>query len=137
MSGEVADPTVRVDELRFRETQRHRVDREVAPGEIGLDVVAEGHLGLAALGPVHLRPERGDLHAQAVAFASDRAVPLTLEPDVVGPSTHEPLDLLRSRVGCEIDVGRDAIEERITDAAPDEVALVPCLDESAGDLLHR
>ena len=43
--------------------QRHRVHREVAPREVGLDVVAERDLGLAALGPVDVGPEGGDLAA--------------------------------------------------------------------------
>ena len=59
-----ARPVVRVDELgpvlRI-ERDRHRVDREVAPREIGLDVVGERHLRLAALGPVHVGAERRDL----------------------------------------------------------------------------
>ena len=73
------------------ERDRHRVDREVAAREIRLDVVGERHLGLAALGPVHVGAERRDLEALAVLLAADRAEPLALQPHGVGPAPHRRL----------------------------------------------
>ena len=86
LGGQVGRPVERVDQLRIGETQRHRVDREIPARQVGLDVVGERHLGLAALGPVHLGPERGDLDAGVVLLASDGAEPLALEPHADRPS---------------------------------------------------
>ena len=84
---------------------RHRVDGEVAPREVGLDVVGERDLGLAALRPVDLGAERGDLDPDAVLLAADGAEALPLEPHVVGPRPHEPLDDVGAGVGGDVDVG--------------------------------
>ena len=59
-------PFVRVDETAVGQPDRHRVDREVATGQVGLDVVAEGHRGLAVLLGVDLFAERRDLEQVAV-----------------------------------------------------------------------
>ena len=87
--GEVGRAAEGVDELGLGEPQRHRVDGEVAAREVGLDVVGEHDLGLAALGPVHLGAERGDLDRRAVLATADGAEPLALEPDVIGPRAHD------------------------------------------------
>ena len=138
LGGQIGRPAEGVDELGRGKTQRHRVDREVTPGQVGLDVVGERHLGLAALGPVHLGPERGDLDADAVLLAADRAEPLALEPHVIRPAPHDPLDLVRTGVGGDVDVallvGRQ-VEEGVTDAAAHQRALVPARDEPPGELL--
>ncbi len=47
------------------------------------------------------------------------------------------LDRVGPRVGREVDVGRDAVEERVADAPADQVALVAGLHESRRELLHR
>ena len=62
---EVAHPSVRIDERPVGKLHGHRVDREVAPRQVGLDVVAERHRGLAVLVGVDLLAERGDLEAVA------------------------------------------------------------------------
>ena len=51
---EVGRAAERVDELGLGERERHRVDGEVAARQVGLDVVGERDLGLAALGAVDL-----------------------------------------------------------------------------------
>ena len=71
--GEVDGAVERVDEHRVGQAQRHRVDGEVAPREIGLDVVAEDDLGLAALRAVHVGAEGRDLARHAVDVRADRA----------------------------------------------------------------
>ena len=107
--GEVGRAAERVDEHGLREPQRHRVDGEVAPREVGLDVVGEHDLGLAALGAVHLGAERRDLERGAVLATADGAEPLTLQPDRVGPRPHEPLHHVGPGVGRDVDVGLLAV----------------------------
>ena len=50
-----------IDELALGQPDRHRVDREVAPGQVGLQVLAERHRGLAVLLRVDLLAEGRDL----------------------------------------------------------------------------
>ena len=69
--GEDRGAAVRVDECGIGDREPHRDHGEVAAAEVGLDVVGEPDLRLAALGPVHLRPVRGDLvDRRALAGAS-------------------------------------------------------------------
>ena len=107
---EVDDPAVGIDELGLGQPERHRVHGEVATGEIGLDVVAERDLGLAALGPVDLGAEGGDLHPHAAPLAADRAEPLALEPHVVGPTPHQLLDRIRPGIRREVEIGGGAAQ---------------------------
>ncbi len=119
------------------ERDRHRVHREVAPREIGLDVVGEGDFGLAALGPVHVGAERRDLEPLAVLLAPDGAEALTLQPDRVGPRTHQCLDRVGAGTGGDVDVGDVAVEQCVTDAAPDEIHLMAGGLEARRELLRR
>ena len=138
---EVDRAAERVDEHRFGEAQRHRVHGEVAPREIGLDVVGEHDLRLAALGSVHLGAERRDLEHGVVLATADGAEALALQPDRVGPRPHDPLDDVGTGVGREVDVdvfpvAERPVEERVAHAAADEVALVPGVGEQARQLLR-
>ena len=137
LGGKVGRPTERVDEAQLGQLERHRVDREVAPRQVGLDVVGELHLRLAALGPVHVGAKRGDLDAHPTHFASDGAETLSLEPHVIGPSTDESLDLVGPRAGRDVDVVMGQVEQGIANAAADEIALMVCLGEAPGQLEHR
>ena len=134
---EVAGAVERVDELRLRKPERHRVDREVAPRQVGFDVVGVLDLGLAALGAVHVGSEGRDLDPGAVLLAADGPEALPLEPHAVGPVTHEPLDLVGPGVGGEVDVLVGEVEQGVPDAAADEVGLVAGRDEPPGQLLDR
>ena len=103
--GQVGQAVEGVDQLHVGQAQRQRVDGEVAPRQVLLDVVAEGDLGLARVGHVDLGPVRGDLEELAAAPAADRAEARPLGPHVVGPAPHQPLDLVGTGVGGEIEVG--------------------------------
>ena len=72
LGGEVTHAPVRIDEPTVGKPHRHRVDREVAPRQVGLDVVAERDRGLAMFLGVDLAAERGDLDERAVASAPRR-----------------------------------------------------------------
>ena len=58
---QVAEPVEGVDQLHVGQPQRQGVDGEVAAGQVDVDVVAEGHLGLARVGHVDLGPVGRDL----------------------------------------------------------------------------
>ena len=128
---EVGGTAERIDELGVGQSDRHRVDGEVAAREIRLEVVGERDLGLAALGSVDLGAEGGDLDPHAVLLAADGAEPLSLEPHVVCPRAHDALDHVRARVGGDVDVFRRPIEQRVAHAAAHQVALVTGLGEAA------
>ena len=86
-------PAERIDELGHRragELERHRVDREVAPREIGLDVVGEHDVRLARVVGVRLGPERRDLVDLRVARPVSRWAPIVpnLSPWVQIESAH-------------------------------------------------
>ena len=93
---EVDRAVERVDEQRVGQAQRHRVDREVAAREIGLDVVAEHDLGLAALGVVHVGAERRDLALDAVDDRADRPEARADEHDAVADRPQQRLDRVRA-----------------------------------------
>ena len=133
---EVGGAVERVDETRLRQRQRHGVDREVAARQIDLDVFREGHLGLAAVGAVHVAPERRDLEPGAVLRGADRPEALALEPHCVGPRTDDLLDLAGPGVGGEIHIGAgvDPIEEGVPHGPADQVALVAASDEALSEL---
>ncbi len=72
----------------------------------------------------------------------DRAEPLPLEPDRVGPTADDLLHRVGTRVGGEVDVGslavaRHPIEERVAHAPAYEVALVARVGDQARELLRR
>ena len=139
---QVDRPAEGVDQHRVGQAQRHRVHGEVTPREVGLDVVGVDDLGLAALGPVDLGAERGDLEHRVVLAAPDRAEALSLEPDRIGPRSYETFDDVGPGVGGDVDVGnlavaQRAVEERVAHAPADQVALVAGVGEQARELLHR
>ena len=95
------------------EFEGHRVDREVASRQVDLDVVGVRHVGLARIRAVHLGPVRRDLvgaldDRSVRQFGSlqgtDRAEPLALGPDGVGPAVQQALDLVGASVGGGVEV---------------------------------
>ena len=126
LGRQIGGPTERVDQHWLGEAERHGVDREVAPRQVGLDVVGEHHVGLAALLGVRLGPVRGDLEGPLALPGADRAEALALRPQVVGPAAQQLLDLLRAGVGGEVDVAAElAAEQQVADDPADEVGAPP------------
>ena len=89
---------------RGAELEGHRVDREVPPGEVAEQGVAEGHGGLARRRLVGVRPVGRDLELPVADPGADGA---ELTPDVpgrVGPAGEAALDLVRARRRGEVQV---------------------------------
>ena len=124
----------RVDELRFGQGERHGVDGEVAPGQVGLDTIGVPHHRLAGVGAVHLGPVGGDLEAPVAAPGADRAEPLALGPGRVGPSGENRLGVVRPGVGGEVDVGPVEVEpeQQVSHDPADEVETVAGRGEPLG-----
>jgi hypothetical protein len=134
---QVAAAPERVDQPGLGQLQRHGVDREVASRQIGLQVVGECDLGLAALGAVDLGPERGDLEAHPRDLTPHRAEPLPLEPHVIGPAPHDALGLVGTRAGGDVGVLVGTVEEGVAHGASDEVTRVTGGAKPPGQLLDR
>ena len=110
---QVAAPSNGSTSCGLGQAQRHRVDGEVAPREIGLDVVGEDDLGLAALGVVHVRAVRRDLARDVVDPGADRAEPRRLRATTASAHrSQQRLDRVGPGVGREVDVGRSRASVR-------------------------
>ncbi len=127
-SREVLHATERIYELALGHAHGHRVHREVAAGQVGEHVLAEGDGGLAVLLGVHLLAEGGDLEDAAALAGPYRAVPHADEILSVRPTSEELRRLPRQRVGREVEVPLDlgplAPEQQIAHDAPNQVQLV-------------
>ena len=135
---QVAQPVEGVDELHVGQAERQRVDGEVPPRQVDVDVVPEADLGLARLGHVDLGPVRRDLVDPAVLAGTDRAEACPLQPDVVGPAAHQALRLVGAGVGRQVDVGArlgPGGEQRVTHGAAHEIQRPPGAREAARQLL--
>ena len=104
-ASEVAPAVVRVDEserLAGSSAPGHRVDREVAPGEVGLDRVAElDPVRSPEVGVVVVGPEGRDLERPVEVGNGDRP-----EAVLVDGAREQLDDPLRSGVGGEVPVVR-------------------------------
>ena len=97
LRGEVLHAAERIDERAVRQPHGHRVDREVPPREVGLDVLRERHRGLAMLLRVDLLAERRDLEEAAVLARAHRPEPHADVVAIVGPALQHPGRLVRLR----------------------------------------
>ena len=135
-----AAPPNGIDELRRArpvEPQRHGVDGEVAPRQIGVDDVGVDDLGLARVRVVDLGPVGRDLEAAVAALGADRAEALALGPHRVGPAGQDALGLGRPGVGGAVVVAGDvAPEQQVAHGPADEVELVAGGDEPLGERLQ-
>jgi hypothetical protein len=108
--GQIAQPVEGVDQLHVGQAQRQRVDGEVPPRQVQLDVVAERHLGLARVGHVDLGPVGGDLEDLPVAPAAPM---VPKRAPWVHTSSAQPrtrsLDLVGPGVGGEVEVRIGAV----------------------------
>src|SRR3954470_21328592 len=77
---------------------------------------------------------RRDLELAVALLRADRAEPLALGPERVGPPLQQRLRRLGPGVGREVDVGHVdvAVDEQITHDAPDEVQAVTGGGEALG-----
>ncbi len=127
--------TVRIDQRRRGSTgqlERHRIDREIPAAEIGLDVVGVDDVRLPRVVGVRLRPERGDLVSALAEFGADRAEPLTLRPQRIGPARQTGLDVVGACIGgeIEVDVVTTRVDEQVAHDATDEVQAMAGVGEA-------
>jgi hypothetical protein len=106
-------PVEGIDELGHRvaatEFEGHRVDREVAPREVDLDLVGELDVRLARLVDVGLGAKRRELvrprpSVTISSLGADRSESLPLRPDRVSPPLESAFDVGGSGVGRQVDV---------------------------------
>ena len=129
--AEVGRAVERVDERRRRivgQLERHRVDGEVATGQIGVDVVGEHHVRLAGVVGVRLGPERRDLVHPLAAASVVRCAPIVpnrspwVQIASAQPS-RQRLDLVGTGVGgqVEVEVVTSVGDEEVADRSTDQV----------------
>ena len=127
-----------VDELAVGQPDRHRVDREVAAGEIGLDVLRERDRGLRSSSGYTLLPEGRDLDQGAVPSRPHGPEPHAHEVLGLRPALEEPRRLGGRGVGGEVAVGRRRRpDHEVADHAADQIQLVPGGLEAVAELLRE
>ena len=141
--GQVGHAAERVDELGHLalgagDAQRHGVDREVAPRQVGLDLVGEGHVRLAGVGGVGLGPVGGDLEDRVALLQARRC--RTGRP---GPTPRRPSPLTssvvrsgRASVVRSMSPARGPAEHEVADDAADEVEALPGRVEALRQRAH-
>ena len=134
---EVGQPAELVHELRRRQSHSERVDGEVAPGEVALEAVAEGHLRLARRRVVVVGAVRRDLDL-VVALADAEGAELAAHvPDGVGPAAHDLLDVVRARRRRQVEVVDGTSEQRVAHGSADERQLVAGGLEQRAELVEH
>ena len=117
---EVFEAPGRIDEHALGKSKRHSVDREVAPHQVLLEGVAELDDRLAGLAVIGIGPVGGDLHRVPVDARPDGAEGAADVPVGIRDRFHQGEDVVRSRVGGEVEVGELTIQERVSHGSPDE-----------------
>ncbi len=136
---QVGEPAVGIDRRHVHQGEGDGVDREVATGEVGLDVVRIGDPGLARVAPVDLVAIGRHLHGAPVPLCGDRAERSPHGVDHLRPPVEDPRRLLGSGVGGEVEVEAVDVplQERVPDRAPDQVQLVTLGVEQLRQLRRR
>ena len=104
LGREVLHAAERIDELALGQPDRHRVDGEVAPGQVGLQVLAERHRRLAVLLRVDLLAEGRDLEDLVALAGADRPELHADQVQPLGPAAQDLRRLLRDGVGREVEI---------------------------------
>ncbi len=134
LGRQVAKAAVGVDERAVGQPHGHRVDGEVAPGQVLVDRAAEGDLGLAGVLAVGVGAEGGDLQPEVALADPDGAVAHPLQPHPVAPAAgpDDGQDLVGGGVGGQVDVGRGTVEQGVAHRPADQVELDGRARRSAG-----
>ena len=134
---QIGEPAVQVDELQRRQPQRHGVDGEVAPHEVGGERVAEGHHRLAGRAVVHIEAIGRDLDQRVALAQPDRAEVAADLPVRVGPAPDHREGVIRRGVGREVEVGCGASEKGVAHRAADEGEFVAGGCEAFAELAQQ
>ena len=81
--------------------------------------------------------EGGDLQPVAALADADRAEFDTGVPQRIRPGAHDALDGFRPGVGGEVEVGIQPAQDRVADAAADQVEVVAGRSEQAADFAQH
>ena len=141
-SRQIHMPVEGIDDLTGMGVDRHGVDGEIAPREISDDVgvVMDGRAPVR--GRIELFAVGRDLDQRMTEDEPDGAELLAHGVHAIGPGGRAgDLCLRWIGVGGEIEVGDRLAQEQATNAAADEIELVPVLGEdvgqSVGNAPHR
>ncbi len=130
----VGQTSVQIDECRRfagAGAPCHRIDREVAPGEVEFDGIAElDPVRPAEVGVVVVRPEGRDLEFLVVAADRHRS-----EPVLVNRIRKQLDDALRKGIRCEIPILGNAPEDDVPKRATDDIRSVPGVPERREDVV--
>ena len=127
-----------VDEVATWQLDGHRVDREVTTRQVDIDDVTETHYRLARIAGVRLGPMGGDFKVSSTGSKANRAELLALCPQVLGERSHDPFDLGRQGIGCQINVtacDEWFVKPLIAHYAADEKEAIPRVGKQPAEFL--
>ena len=122
---QVRQTLVGVHELQVGQAQGHGVDGEVAAAQVPGQGVAVGDGWLARAHLVGLGAVGGHLHDRLAPACANGPEVLSDVPGGVAPLGEDPLRLLGSRGGGQVQVVGRHPQEGVPDRAPDQCDLVP------------
>ena len=126
-AGQVREPVEGIDQLQGGQPHRHRVDGEVAAGEVADQGVPVGDLGFAAVRVVGLGAIGGDLDLHPVAHPAEGAEVAAHVPDRAAgrPLLEDRLGVVGAGGGGEVQIGAGASQHRVPHRAAHQRELVP------------
>ena len=122
--GQVGQPTVGIDRFHVHERQGDGVHGEVAPGEIGLDVVGERDLRFAGIVAVDLVAKGRYLDNVPVLAGSNSAERRSDAVDDVRPGLEYLGDPIRPGIGGEVVILQRPLEKGVTDRTANQEQLM-------------
>ncbi len=117
---QVGEPAERIDQVQARQLGSHRVDGEVAPGQVGAERGLVLHVRLAGVGLVVLAAVGRDLEVVAALAQSHGAELHADRPGCVRPVLGYLQHLLGPRIRGQVEVSVRPAEERVAYRTPDK-----------------
>ena len=136
LGREILHAAERIDELAVGQPDRHRVDREVPPRQVGQQVLAERNRRLAVLLRVYLLAERRDLEERSRFASAHRAELHADQVQPLGPARAGPSWSRRGRasVAKSRSLPMVAPQQQIPNHPADQVELVTGQAETLAEL---
>ena len=134
---DVTQAAERVHQVERGQARRHRIDREVTPGQVRLQRGSVLHARLARMRLVFLAAVGRDLDIPVTLAQADGAEVDSHLPDRVGPVRDDLEHLIRPRVGRQVEIGVLPADEHIAHGAADQGEFVTVAGKHAPERSQR